>query len=555
MPTIEISYNDLCGLIGKPIPLSKLMEQDILYAKGEVDAQDGDTLKIDIKDTNRPDLWSTEGIAREIAGRNGRPGLPRYRVGRSNVVVNVDKKLKDIRPYTVCAVVKNLNITPDALSQMIQLQEKVSLTFGRNRREVAIGVYDLHKIKPPIKFTAVRPDGVKFVPLEFTRELTPAQILEQHPKGKEFGHLLKGLKEYPLFTDSAGQVLSMPPIINSDLTGKVTEATRDVFIECSGFELRFLLPALNVVVTALADRGGQIESVQVNLPDKKLDTPDLEPKRFKTHADYINKLSGLNLSTSRICRLLEQARYKASARGRKIGVLCPAYRQDIMHQADVAEDAIISYGYNKIPPEPPRLATVGSEAQMERFSDTLAGLAAGLGLQEILTYILSNKDHLFKRMGLKEEQVVEVDNPVSANWCVFRTWLAPSLLEFLSRNKHVNYPQKIFEVGDTVRLDPAAETRARDVRKLAAALAGTDVGYENIRSLLDALCLNLGLKHKVSPTTHPSLIPGRTAAVLVNGKPAGILGEVHPKVLEAWGLEVPVAVLELDVSSIFLLKK
>jgi len=310
MPTIEISHSDLCNLVGTIIPIDELKERAILFAKGEIEETNGDMLKVDIKDTNRPDLWSTEGIAREIKGRYGSPGLPVYKTKTSNITVKVDKKLKNIRPLTVCAVVRGLDITDDVLSQMIQLQEKVSLTFGRNRKEVAIGVYDLHKITPPIKFTTVKPDGIKFVPLDFEDEMTPREILKKHPKGKEFAHLLEGCKEYPIFIDSSGQVLSMPPIINSNYTGKVTESTRDVFIECSGFQMRFLMPALNVIVTALGDRGGKIETVKVVLPNGSIETPDLKPKRFAVDTDYIKKVSGLQLSEKEMCKLLEQARYK-----------------------------------------------------------------------------------------------------------------------------------------------------------------------------------------------------------------------------------------------------
>jgi len=126
MPTIETSHSDLNKLIGKTLSIKQL-DMAINFAKGELDESDGDNLKLDIKDTNRPDLWSAEGIAREIAGRFGKPGLPEYKTGKSDVKVIIDPKLKNIRPYTVCAVVRNLNITPDVLSQMIQLQEKVSL--------------------------------------------------------------------------------------------------------------------------------------------------------------------------------------------------------------------------------------------------------------------------------------------------------------------------------------------------------------------------------------------------------------------------------------------
>jgi len=550
MPTIEISHRDLCGLVGRNIPLKKLKEEAILFAKGEVESEDGDVLKVEIKDTNRPDLWSTEGIAREIAGRYGKPGLPEYHVGNSDIVVNVDRKVKGVRPYTVCAVVRNLTMDENTLSQLIQLQEKISTTFGRNRKEVAIGAYDLHRITPPIRFTTVTPTGIKFAPLEFNQKMTPKEILQKHPKGKEYGHLLKGLKEYPLFIDASDEVLSMPPIINSDWTGKITSATRDIFIECSGFDLRFLIPALNATVAALADRGGRIEAVRVVYPDQTLNTPDLRPKTTFLDIDYAQRLSGLNLKPHEICRLLEQARYEAKYHGNRIKLLYPAYRQDIMHQTDVVEDMLISFGYNRIEPEIPKLSTVGSELDIEVFSGTVKELMRGSCYQEILSYILTSKDNLFKKMNLKPEPVVEIENFISSNWCVFRNHLLPCLLEFLSGNKHVEYPQKIFEVGDVVVLDKRSKTRTQDIRKLAVAITSNMTGYEEISSVLDALLSNLGLGYKLRPAFHLSFIKGRTANILVSGKTIGIVGEISPLVLERWGLEKPVVAFEIDLTAL-----
>ncbi len=552
MPTIEVNQKDLCSLIGRTLSLSQLKEA-VLFAKAEIESADGDILKLDSKDTNRPDLWSAEGIAREISGRMKRTGIPEYKTRKSDVKVIVDPKLRNIRPLTVCAVVKNLNITSQVLSQMIQLQEKVSLTFGRNRKEVAIGVYDLHKITPPIRFTTTTPDGIKFIPLEFTKEMTPRQILEQHPKGREFSHLLDGMHEYPIFIDNADEVLSMPPIINSDYTGKVTEDTTDLFIECSGFNPKFLIHALNVIVAALADRGGQLETVDIQLPGgRKLITPDLRPKKTKANLDFINRISGLSLTISQLKKLLEQARYSVvKTRGKEIELLYPAYRQDIMHMADVAEDVIISYGYNKIKPEQPKLATIGRQNEIETFSEVCAQLMIGLGCQEVISYILTSKNSLFGSMLLPESDVAEIENYVSKNWNVFRNWLIPGLLNFLSKNKNQEYPQKIFEIGDVVILDRKQETRTRDVRKLACALTHTQTGYEDISSMLDAFFSNLGISCMLARKNHPSFIPGRCAKILVKGTELGIIGEIHPQVLNNRNLERPVVCFELDLEKIF----
>ncbi|MEM5773253.1 MAG: phenylalanine--tRNA ligase subunit beta [Candidatus Aenigmatarchaeota archaeon] len=547
MPTIEASYQDLCELIGRKIEIEELKEL-ANFAKCEIEAVEGDNLKIEAKDTNRPDLWSSEGIAREIRSRAFKPSFPEYEVKSSEVVVEVDKKVSKVRPYTVCAVVKNLKVTPAFLSQMIQLQEKIAGSLGRNRKEVAIGVYDYDKIKPPIRFTTVKPDGIKFIPLDFKEALTPREILEKHPKGKEFGHLLAGKKEYPIFIDARNEVLSLPPIINSEYSGKVTEETRNVFIECSGFNLKFLMPALNVMVAAMADRGGEICSVKVVYPSKTIITPDLKPKKTFVDVSYVRKISGLDLSLGEICKLLEKANYKILKKGKKIELLYPAYRNDIMHQRDVVEDVIISYGYNKIKPEPLKMKVEGKLSEIEVKTEKVEELMVSLGFQEILSYTLTSKENLFKKMNLKEERVAEIENIVSENWSVFRNWLLPSLMEFFANNQHVEYPQKIFEVGDVVLIDEKQETRTKDVRKLAVAIADSRVSYDDIAAVLDAFMSLAGVKYKLKESKHPSFIEGRTAEILVKGKAIGIIGEIHPSVLENWKLEMPIAAFEVDLS-------
>ncbi|MEM5878936.1 MAG: phenylalanine--tRNA ligase subunit beta [Candidatus Aenigmatarchaeota archaeon] len=549
MPTIEASYQDLCELIGRKIEIEELKEL-VNFAKCEIEAVEGDNLKIEAKDTNRPDLWSSEGIAREIRSRAFEPIFPEYEVKSSEVVVEVDKKVSKVRPYTVCAVVKNLKVTPAFLSQMIQLQEKIAGSLGRNRKEVAIGVYDYDKIKPPIRFTTVKPDGIKFIPLDFKEALTPREILEKHPKGKEFGHLLAGKKEYPIFIDARNEVLSLPPIINSEYSGKVTEETKNVFIECSGFNLKFLMPALNVMVTAMADRGGEICSVKVVYPSKTIITPDFKPKKTFVDVSYVRKISGLDLSLGEICKLLEKANYKILKKGKKIELLYPAYRNDIMHQRDVVEDVIISYGYNKIKPEPLKMKVEGKLSEIEVKTEKVEELMVSLGFQEILSYTLTSKENLFKKMNLKEERVAEIENIVSENWSVFRNWLLPSLMEFFANNQHVEYPQKIFEVGDVVLIDEKQETRTRDVRKLVVAIADSRVSYDDIVAVLDAFMSLVGAKYKLRESKHPSFIEGRTAEILVKGKAIGIIGEIHPSVLENWKLEMPIAAFEIDLSFI-----
>ena len=118
MPTIEVSIKDLEKLLGINIDVNKLKEEGILFVKGEIEEIEGDTMKIDIKDTNRPDLWSAEGIARELRGHYKiEEGMPKFQIKKSGLSVLVDKKVEKVRPKTVCAVVKNLKLDDEAMKQ------------------------------------------------------------------------------------------------------------------------------------------------------------------------------------------------------------------------------------------------------------------------------------------------------------------------------------------------------------------------------------------------------------------------------------------------------
>lgn len=550
MPTVEFNLADLKPLLGREINREEL-EDLILYVKGEVEDFYENEVKIDLKDTNRPDLWSVEGIARELKGHLGiEEGIPNYKVNPPEISMIVSKKVERVRAKTVAAVVKNLSFDEESIRQIIQLQEKIHLTYGRNRHATSIGIYDYDKIVPPIHYTTVEPEGIKFVPLDFEEELTPKEILEKHPKGREYGHLIKKYDEYPLMIDSKGNVLSIPPIINSAYTGKITEETKNVFIEMTGHSIETLLLPLNVIVTALADRGGKIYSVEVKYPEKTIVTPDLTPKKFEINLDYCRKILGLSLTDEEIIALLKRARYDIAEKNKsKLVVYYPAYRNDIMHQRDVVEDIAIAYNLNNMEPETPKLPTIGRGLEIEEFCDTIREIMIGLGFQEIMTFSLTNKENLFVKMNIAEEKVCEIANPVSSSWTALRNWLIPSLLEFLSRNKHVDFPQKIFEVGDVVIIDETRETKTKTIRKLACAISDSKVSYEEISSSLDALMRNLGIEYKLRKTEHASFIPGRVAKIIANGK-EGVIGEIHPRVLNNWKLEKPVVAFEMEIGRV-----
>lgn len=545
MPKYEISKQDLEKMVGKKLTKEQI-EDLLLFAKTELDAMEGDTLKVDVKDTNRPDLWSVEGIARELKGHLGKEeGLPSYTVKKAQWKVHIESGT--VQPLATAAVIRGVRMGKDVLSQMIQLQEKVSLTFGRNRKSLSLGAYDMRTIEFPLAYNAMKPENIRFKPLGFTQVLLAKDILQQHPKGKQFGHLLAEAKEFPVWQDAKGSILSMPPIINSEECGKVTVETEDVFIECTGYTLKHLQTAINVLATALAERGGQIEQVEMVRKGERFLSPNLIPKKAQMDPDYCRKILGLDMSEAEIIALLKKSRYHAKYEKKMISVEYPAYRSDIMHQRDIVEDVAISYGYNNMKPQSPMIPTQGSAEKKEEFCNIVREICVGLGMQEILTFILTQKESMFQKMNLPEGKIVEIENPMSSNWAVFRNWLLPHLLQFLSVNKNQEYPQSIFEIGDSVSIDPSEkETGTRNKKKLAIALTHSQVGYEEISSQVVAMLSSLGHAPSLKKINHPSFIAGRVAEIHIQGKSVGIVGEIHPQVLNNWGLEKPVAAAEID---------
>ena len=544
MPLITVSYRDLCRLLGKRVEQVKLCER--LGMLGMEAEAAGDEIKLEIAH-NRPDLLSPEGVARTLRGFLGiEVGLPRYDLSASGLTVEVDPSVKPIRPYIAAGVVSEVRLTDEIIESLMQVQEKLHASPCRNRRRGSIGVYDFDKITPPIRYTTTLPDGIRFIPLEFDRELTPAQILQEHPKGIEYGPIIRDLPRYPLLVDSRGVVLSMPPIINSEDT-RVTERTKGFFIDVTGQEERVVDQALTTLMTGLAERGFELKSVTVKYPGRSVRTPDFSPSRWRLNARHTNETIGLKLTPKIIAKIAERMRYRVTKiKGDVLTLLAPPYRTDIMHEVDLIEDIAIGYGYDRLEPTLPKVVTMGERVPIERVSDKARRVLTGLGFMEVMTYTLTNPRASFELMRT-EGEAAEIANPVSEEYTTVRNSLLPSLLSVLRENRRNPIPQRIFEVGDVVVLDEEDETGARNVRRAATMAIGEGVGLTYIKAIAEALLRELGITWEVRATWHPSFLDGRVAELALRGKRLGLVGEIHPDVILGFELEHPVAAFEIDL--------
>ncbi len=498
---------------------------------------------------NRPDMLSEQGFARALSSFLGvKTGLRKYSIKKGGCRIIVDKSVT-MRPHTVCAIVKDLVFTDERIREVMQVQEKLSTTHGRNRKKSEYGIYPLEKIKFPVIYVAKDPKTVTFQPLGFDKAVLASMVPEHHPKGKAYRHLTEGWTKYPFFIDADGNVLSMLPFTNSHDTGKIDLSTTEVFIECTGIDLHNVSIALNIITSMLADMGGTIYSLEVTSPGKKLITPDFTPSKMKLNLPYINKLLGLNLKHAEAKKLLERMGYGVDGNT----VLIPAYRADILHQYDLIEDIAIAYGYENIVEEIPRVATIAEEAPLTRLTAHLTGLLTGFGLQETCSYHLLSHDELSGMIN-SNTPIIHLKNALVDYGCV-RNSIIPSMLKVLAQNQHNDYPQNIFEIGTTFHPDKKDAYGIAEHSMCAIAICHERADFTSIRQIIDAIGMTFGVKWSIEEASVPSLIEGRAAKAVVNKNQVASFGEIHPQVLANFNISMPIAVAEINLHTLFELVK
>jgi len=522
--------------IGK---LDEKMQNKIAMFGTPLEKFDDNEIEIEVF-PNRPDLLSYHGFKRSFLAFLGKQtGLKKYKINKpeKNYIVKIDSSVKDIRPYTACAIVRGLKFDDNKIKELVDIQEKLHQTLGRKRKKLAIGIYPMEKIKLPITFMAMEPDKIKFVPLESDKEMSGLQILQRHSTGREYAHLLAGKAKFPVFVDAKNNILSMPPIINSHLTGKVTDKTNDVFVECSGFDFQTLSKTLNIIVTNLAEMGGKIYQMELQYKNKKV-TPNLNAEKMKVEIKNVNELLGLEFKEKEIKNFIEKMGHNYN----KGIVETPPWRTDILHEVDLIEDIAIAYGYENFIPEIPKIATTGEENKKEIIKRKIGEILSGLNLIEVSNYHLTTKREQFRNMSVPEEKIFEVENS-KTDYNLLRKDLTHYLLKILSENVDSEYPQKIFEVGKVFT--------PKETDNLALAVAPAN--FTEVRQILEYLFRMLNINVKISePEKIPSyFIDGRTVEIKIDENTIGFLGEIHPRILKNWKIKMPVTLFEINLEEIF----
>ena len=557
MVSIKASYTEVQELLGKQLSLEQL--EDLLsYAKSEIGqyVEEEDMLVIDIKTSNRPDLWSPEGMVREIKGILGEAsGIPTYEVKESDYVVKVDSKLAKTRPYIACALAKNISLNDYYIKQIMQLSEKIDYSYGRRRKRSSIGFYNLSMIKSPIEYKVID-ESHEFIPLEHTESMTLDRILEEHEKGKEFGDIVKGYGHYPILLSADGMTLSLPPVINSNDVGKITEETTESLIEVTGTNFETVNVVLNILCQVLAEHGAEIYSVKIEYPSEiqseTVITPLFDKEEIKIDLEEVNQYLGTEMKPKEAAKLVEKRRFNCNLiEGNILTIEIPPYRKDILHWVDISEELVIALDYNKIVPTKWKVLTTGGILPETESENLVRNILVGAGGVEVLTNSLTDPEILTSRVNINKQDFVKIENPVSSTYSVMRNLLYPLLINVLSKNTHETYPQILFEVGEVVRI---ADENVLTQSNAAFVFADADASFEEAHKRLNYLLSLLSANYEIKQFNHPSFTEGRCGQIIINNKECGIIGEINPSILESNQIWVPVVGFEIELPLIPSLK-
>lgn len=574
MPKIEVNEKLFFNLLGTKYDYDTL-EAKLTCGKAELDEkpdtskpEDERVIKIELNDTNRPDLWSTGGIARQLRQHNTgkiadyskflstKGNLKDY----GNRVVNVDANVKEVRPYMVAFVISGKPIDEPMLLDIIQTQEKLCWNFGRKRRSISMGVYRSAQIEWPVSYHAVDPDKTSFVPLACEEPMTCRQILTDHPKGKEYGWILKDAKVFPLLSDAKGETMSMAPIINSATLGAVQVGDKDLMVELTGTDMPGLLLSANIVACDFADAGYEILPVKVVHPydtgfGKEIVTPFYFQDTTDASLKACNKRLGSELTADDAVDALAHMGCAATTKAGKDGdtiitVTPPPYRNDFLHEVDVIEDIMMGKTLAFFSPERPHDFTIGRLLPVTLLSRRVKELMVGMGYQEMIFNYLGSKKDYIDNMNIDPAGVVEIANPMSENYQFVRPSIIASLLSAEAGSANAVYPHKIFETGKIAYLCDEENTGTRTRQNLGFVTASGDANFNTAASEVATLLHFLDVEYVVEESDDARFIPGRQAAVMKNGKKIGVFGEIHPAVLENWQITVPCVAGEIDLEEI-----
>lgn len=572
MPTISINKAYFHKLIGKQLTFEEFSDIAFDYGlEAEEDKDNPANVKVELP-ANRYDLLCVEGLALSLTQYLGLKPRVEFNCEPPKHTLTVRKEVKLVRPIGVSGIIRNVTFTQEAYDSFIDFQDKLHHNLGRKRTLVSIGTHDYDKTRPPYFYTAKKPTEFSFTPLNQNKSMTGKEMLDFYKEDlnlKAYVPIIENAEVIPLIMDSENNILSMPPIINSELS-KISLQTKNIFIDITATDQTKALIALDVIMSSFSMYSSTpFTFEQVKILDEDIGEY-LSPKTplYKTmqvKKPYLERITGLTLDIPSIeTNLTKMGLVTKHLEAETFEVSIPFYRSDVLHQCDIAEDLAISIGYNKVPYTEPDVICLGKQNELNKESELMRQEMAFAGFTECLNFSLCAKDDLGKRLLREDdERAVVISNPKSQDFQVGRTTLLPGLLKSLQSNKKNKLPFQLFELGDIMIVGDNKKEQenvgAFNRRKLAACHSNSHTsGLDLIHGLLDMIMAKMykgKLDYELRESHKSHFLHDLQCSIFINGKEIGEMGIMHPEVMKITGISVPTSFIELDFEEMVELRK
>lgn len=516
---------------------------------------------------NRPDCLSIVGMARETAATfDLNLNYPNIKIDKEDDSIqeytSIEVRDTDLCPRYAVRVVKDIKIEPSPIWMQIKLMKA--------------GVRPINNIV----------DITNYVMLEFGEplhafdldKLKENRIIVRRAKKGEKIKTLDGverkLDDSSLVIADADRPVAIAGIMGGEDT-EVTKTTKTILLEGANFEKTSIRNTSrniglrteasskfekgidpNIVVKALNRTCQLIEELGAGkVVEGTIDTYEnkLESNHVDVRPDRINELIGINISKNDINNILNRLELMVEEKKDKLIVKVPTFRQDIKQEIDIVEEIARIYGYDKIESTLPKGTTWGARTNAQEIEYFTKNLLNSLGFNEISTYSFGSPSAL-DMININEDsflrKTIELINPLGEEYSVMRTTLIPNMMDVLTRNYNRNVSNVMaFELGKIfIPHDIPVNTLPVEKKVLTIGMYGKEMDFFSIKGVVCSLLNRLGINdYGFEPEmNHPTFHPGRCATITYGNHILGSIGEIHPDVMENYGIGIRTYVADID---------
>jgi len=509
---------------------------------------------------NRPDCLSIVGLARETGAtlstsfREPEIKVAEKAPGKTGDSVKVEIKDSTLCPRYAARVIRNVKISESpwwmkerlraagirSINNIVDITNYVMIEMGQ-----PMHAYDLDNLKGSKIIVRQANKGEELETLDGSKRALDESMIVIADEDRAVGVagvMGGGNSEV---TASTKSILFESALFNGTSI-RVTSKKLGLRTEASsrfekGLDIENAIRALNRAADLIEQLGaGEVEKGIVdNYP------VHYEERTIELQEDKINALLGTDISKEKMVSMLEVIGLKYD--GVKNKVTVPSFRSDVEGMADLAEEVARFYGYNNITPSllKGKQSTLGVKTFKQKLEDKIKNTMTSCGFYEIYTYSFTSPD-IFNKIRVPADsdlrKAVVISNPLGVDYSVMRTITIPEMLIVISRNYNRRVPEgRLFELSYVYR---ASEKRInsvigidesnlpKEVEVLTLGMYGK-VDFYDLKGAVEELFSAIGVTDYSfeNETDNATYHPNRTASIMVGGKKAGTIGEIHPDVL------------------------